>query len=522
VYDNADQLTGGTQTDTVTSAVQSQAGYGYDLAGNRTLAQSGLVPANATYNNLNGLGSIQTGGTGQMLVQGTVNKPVTGVTVNGMTAGVSPSEIFHAQIPVQTGVNTIAVTGTDASNNQPTTKSYQVTVPGPTTRNLRSDLNGNLVSDGAGRGYVWDAENRLASITYTGSQNHTDFTYDGLSRMIKLQELNGSTVTATRQFVWDGSTIADERDASNNIVRRYFSQGEQVVQGTGAPALLYYTRDHLGTVREAIDATGALRARYDYDPYGVRSANSVTANAVETTFGYTGHLAYKNSADLSPNEVDFALFREYDATLARWFSRDPIGERGYLNLFNYAANNPIVNVDLLGLWQVTIGGGAELGGYITFGHNGGKSSFGFGVGGADGGLLDVSLGDSGSRAPNCYGGSSELGLGAMAAADLGPLSASITADAGIRELDGAGSGGVVGDDGTRMQVWAGAEGQVGASSLGFAPGSSLGGGGDVGSQFGAGGCMPSGAFASPGNRKVTPHVGLGAMAFIGVRANWEW
>jgi RHS repeat-associated protein len=396
VYDNADQLTGGTQIDTVTSAVQSQAGYGYDLAGNRTLAQSGLVPANATFNNLNELGSIQTGGAGQMLVQGTVNKPVTGVTVNGVTASVSPTEIFQAQVPVQAGTNTIAVTGTDASNNQPTTKSYQVTVSGPTTRNLQSDLNGNLVSDGAGRGYVWDAQNRLASITYTGSQNHTDFTHDGLGRMIKLQELNGTTVTATRQFVWDGSTIVDERDGSNSIVRRYFPQGEQVVQGTGAPTLLYYTRDHLGTVREAIDAVGAVRARFDYDPYGVRSANSVTANAIETTFGYTGHLYYKAAADSESEGIHLSLFRGYDPILGRWLSRDPLQERAGVNLYTSVKNDPLRLADPYGLCSnaesdlLGIAAGAALGaGVLAFAP---EIAAAVGIGAAVGGLFGAATG----------------------------------------------------------------------------------------------------------------------------------
>ena len=69
----------------MTGAVQAQYGYAYDLAGNRTLAQSGGVPANATFNALNELTALQTGGAGNLQVQGTVNKPVTGniAIVNG-------------------------------------------------------------------------------------------------------------------------------------------------------------------------------------------------------------------------------------------------------------------------------------------------------------------------------------------------------------------------------------------------------------------------------------------------------
>jgi len=33
----------------------------------------------------------------------------------------------------------------------------------------------------------------------------------------------------------------------------------------------FYTRDHLGSVRELTDAGGNVRARYAYDPYGRRT-----------------------------------------------------------------------------------------------------------------------------------------------------------------------------------------------------------------------------------------------------------
>jgi hypothetical protein len=30
----------------------------------------------------------------------------------------------------------------------------------------------------------------------------------------------------------------------------------------------YYSRDHLGSVREMTDSSGNIQARYDYDPHG--------------------------------------------------------------------------------------------------------------------------------------------------------------------------------------------------------------------------------------------------------------
>src|SRR5688572_19216182 len=49
----------------------------------------------------------------------------------------------------------------------------------------------------------------------------------------------------------------------------------------------------------------------------------------------------------------------YDPSLGRWLNRDPIAERGGINLYAYVVNNPIIQFDTLGYFST--GGRASPG-----------------------------------------------------------------------------------------------------------------------------------------------------------------
>ena len=88
------------------------------------------------------------------------------------------------------------------------------------------------------------------------------------------------------------------------------------------------------------NSAGGLVARYDYDPFGRRTLVSGTDLA---DFSFTGF--YYDQA----TGLDFSVSRPYAADLARWLSRDPIGEDGGINLYAYVGNNPTNWTDPWGL-----------------------------------------------------------------------------------------------------------------------------------------------------------------------------
>jgi RHS repeat-associated protein len=330
-YNGVDQALGDTVT--VGGATQHQYSYWYDRAGNRNTEQidSSVVPA--SYNNLNQLTSL--GGNGQMIFEGTLSEPGTVAIAGGSPAPTDGSNHFRLAAPVTTGSNSISIVATDVNGNT-TSNHIQLTVSGDGSQTLTYDLNGNLVGDGT-KTYEWDPLNRLTALT--SGTHRSEFTYNGLSQRVTIVEKDNGSVTSTKQFVWVPGDMqpSEERDASNGVTKRYYPQGVQV-----GSTNYYYTRDHLGSVRELTDSSGAVQTRYDYDLYGRRTKLS---GSVDADFGFTGHYYHQ------PSGLNLALYRAYDADLGRWLSRDPIGEVGGINLYGYVGNDPLNETDPLGLWR---------------------------------------------------------------------------------------------------------------------------------------------------------------------------
>ncbi|HZM01521.1 MAG TPA: RHS repeat-associated core domain-containing protein [Candidatus Saccharimonadales bacterium] len=186
--------------------------------------------------------------------------------------------------------------------------------------------------------YEWDAENRLTAINQ--GTNRSAFSYDGLGRRVEIVEKTNGVVQSANYYLWCGAQICEMRDASGaTTLRRLFPQGESLV-GANANTNYFYTKDHLGSVREALDSNGELVTRYSYDPYGQKS---ILEEGFPTTFGFTGDFVHQKSG------LYLTWFRALDSASGRWLSRDPLGEKINVNVYSYVGNNPINFKDLLGL-----------------------------------------------------------------------------------------------------------------------------------------------------------------------------
>ena len=248
------------------------------------------------------------------------------------------------------------------------------------------DLDGNLIDDGRWV-YTWDAENRLTSMTQKvipvaagvstpPERTRLEFAYDYKNRRIakKVFQLETSNLAPATwrlvkdlRFVYDGYQMIAELDAtfatgtgvagitpSRGVVRTYLWGPD--VSGTmtgagGVGGLLAFTfqgdsyypiSDANGNIT-AIHAPGIDQViRFDYDPFGNRLTN--TGPDVEICpMGFSSKYT-----DSETGLVDYGL-RIYSPPMARFLSRDPIEERGGINLYGFVGNDPVNFWDYLGL-----------------------------------------------------------------------------------------------------------------------------------------------------------------------------
>jgi len=288
----------------------------------------------ANFNELNQM--VSRGGGGETLFSGTTDEPAT-VTVDGTDAILgNGGQSFAARVDLPTGTSTVTVEATDVNSNT-TSQDYEVEVAAGSGQSLTYDANGNMTDNGSGQTYKWDAENRLIEIT-RGTET-TEFAYDGMSRRVRITEKSSGVTVEDHHYIWDGADIVERRAANGTSwEQRYYAEG--FVDATEGD--FYYTRDHLGSVREVVADDGvSVESQYDYGIWG--EVERIAGVREESSFRYTGHFYH------APSELHLTWFRAYDADLGRWLSRDPIGEAAGLNLYGYVEGNPLRYTDPLGL-----------------------------------------------------------------------------------------------------------------------------------------------------------------------------
>lgn len=197
----------------------------------------------------------------------------------------------------------------------------------------------------------WDAWNRLIELKDGAGAVVAAYAYDGLFRRTT-KTISGTT----RKFYYTSAwQVAEEYvGTATDPHKRYFwglrnindlIRRQRYSSGTTLHDDLYALVDTMNVVG-LVDASGAVEQRFGYSTFGtpiwLTSAWASSTNTKEWNVLFHGHYLDGESG------LYQMRFRYYHPTVGRWVSRDPIGERGGLNLYGMVGNDGVNWIDALG------------------------------------------------------------------------------------------------------------------------------------------------------------------------------
>ncbi|WP_395746835.1 RHS repeat-associated core domain-containing protein [Prosthecobacter sp.] len=371
-----------------------QFAFAYDGIGNRTISSVSSIASTTTLrttgysaNALNQYDSITHPQPGWLVLRGSANTAAgTTVTIDGnaptLTTGTLwfyEQSVDNTEGPVRREVEITATRSDGGINNGPVTTQQKGTlfIP-PPTEVPTYDLDGNLTSD-ARWNYVWNGENRLAAqeektgfiVQPTSStlvkRIRLEFDYDAQGRRVSKRTFiatgsGGFVLKQSLVELYDGWNMIAEIDATSSAqLSRSYEWGMDIsgtMDGAGGVGGLLIERFHTapvtvahapcydgnGNVTELVNlANGNVTARYEYGSFG------------ETISMDGGALAEANPFRFSTKYLDEETglynygYRYCDAVKGGWLSRDPIGERGGVNLYGMCENDSLNQWDYMGL-----------------------------------------------------------------------------------------------------------------------------------------------------------------------------
>ena len=201
--------------------------------------------------------------------------------------------------------------------------------------------------------FTWDIHNQLISAT-NGAGDSATYQYDALGRRTRRSETI-SGVTTTTWFFTNGWNVELEHNGTTPTQRMTWGmdlsgslQGAGGVGGlimvedlTGTSVLAYFpTYDGNGNITAWVDASGAVVARQRYDAFG---------NIIQQTGTAPSNYGFSTKPIEKVTGLLYYGYRYYDPITGRWPSRDPIEERGGVNLYGFVGNDGVNWVDVLGL-----------------------------------------------------------------------------------------------------------------------------------------------------------------------------
>lgn len=234
-------------------------------------------------------------------------------------------------------------------------RSLTRTANGSTSDNYTYTYTGNRLTSlsGVTGSYTYDQSGNMLN----DPRKNLSFTYNSLNLPDEVK--TGSTVKAKYLYSYDGVKIKVQDAGGTNgydylgsltLVKTGGTQtpethfGDGIIRGT---QVMYFEKDHLGSIRAVLNTSGTVLERNDYYPFGTRHANASHVVTANNRFKYNGK---EDQTVGALGLLDYGA-RMYDAQIGRWLGVDPLADSYYsISPYVYCANNPVRFIDPNGMF----------------------------------------------------------------------------------------------------------------------------------------------------------------------------
>lgn len=194
----------------------------------------------------------------------------------------------------------------------------------------------------------YNANNRPVRFASEDNETVIECRYDHMGRRVTKKVSAGGIVTQHEGYHYlDYIQVAAVNLLANNEILHTILWNPLEPLATRPLAIIrnnaiyYSAHDFVKNITEWINEQGEISASFDYTPYG--GVMSETGDSSLNVIGY--------SSEVMDHELGLVYYnhRHLNPLDGRWISRDPIMEKGGLNLYEFARNNIYLKIDYMGL-----------------------------------------------------------------------------------------------------------------------------------------------------------------------------
>ena len=208
------------------------------------------------------------------------------------------------------------------------------------------DFNGNIISDSRDNiaFTIYDLDN-LPVEQYKTDGTVINYGYDADGNRVMKQEGSEYNYYVRGK---EGNTLAVFLDnTSNNVLINILGEGgdnlgQQMWSNWGLTHY-FYLKDHLGSIKMALNQMGGVDSYNDYYPFGMQMPGRNSTASADARYKFTG-----KERDAETN-LDYFGARYYDSWRGQWGQVDPKANKypGW-SPYNYVLDSPVKNIDQIG------------------------------------------------------------------------------------------------------------------------------------------------------------------------------